>query len=148
MVGEPSSNLMNSFIAAAARGERPGLIDRLQGTPPLEHDRRERLTAAMAEHEGGQRQGDHIAAQLADEKIEAVLAEARQAADAATQGQEPPAGSGFDGGVHNRRSVAPPTSYVEESPAQLFLRAISASRAERAERADDEWRAARTAFWR
>jgi hypothetical protein len=103
MAAEPSSNLMNSFIAAAARGERPGLIDRLQGTPPLEHDRRERLNAALAEHEAAQRQGDHIAAQIADEQIEGILTEARAAADAA-KGQAPaPTGSGFDGGV--RRAV-------------------------------------------
>jgi hypothetical protein len=65
-----------------------------------------------------------------------VLAEARQAADAA-EGQAPPAGSGFDGGVRDRRSVAPSPHILQPTSGQLFRQAIAASHAERAARDDD-----------
>jgi hypothetical protein len=127
-----ANDAMNSFILSHRRNGA-GLMDRLRGTPQLGDDRGDRLNAALAEHEAAQRQHDHIAAQIADEKIEAVLAEARQAADAA-EGQAPPAGSGFDGGVRDRRTIAPSPHILQPTAGQLFRQAIAASHAERAAR--------------
>jgi hypothetical protein len=96
---------MNRLIVAnARRGTRTvGLVDRLRGTPPLDVDRQERLNLAMADYEHALKRGDDIAAQIADEKVDALLNESR----AARQEPQPPAPS-FDGGARRSVSTRPP----------------------------------------
>jgi hypothetical protein len=127
-----ASKTMNDFILQSAG--RGGLIDRLNGTPQLGQDRLRRLNAALAEHEAAQRQGNHVAAEIADEKIEAVLTEARQAAG----GQEPAPPVSFDGGYRGRQSVAPARHAAQPTASQLWRQAIAASHAERVAREADQ----------
>ena len=119
---------MNDLIDRAYRARRgSGLLDRLHGVGHLEDDRQERFTIAMSAYERATKQGDHVAAQQADEKIEALLAEAR--AERASQPPaepETPAPVSFDGGVRGRRPVAPPGGgYIDtETGADLIRRGL------------------------
>jgi hypothetical protein len=80
--------------------------------------------------------GDEIAIEMANQRIDELVAEAR-AARAAAQPEAPPPVS-FDGGVRGRRpGPAPPAGARVESAAQLFRRALARSLAEREERGDD-----------
>jgi len=134
----PDNAPMNDFIRqAAGRGERSGLIDRLRGTAPLGDDRQERLNVQMAAYEDAIRREDHIAAQIADEKIDAVLSEARAERQQTERPAEEPHTS-FDGGVRGRRVFAQAAGGSRgESAGQLMLRAMTQSRIERADRVAD-----------
>ena len=97
---------MNAMIRAGARrGSRPGLLDRLRGASPLDNSRQERLNTQMVAYEDAARRGDPIAAQIADEKIEELLTEARaarQQASSAPDAPQAPPSTSFDGGVRRR----------------------------------------------
>lgn len=101
---EAANRQMNRLIAQAARGNRDGLLDRLRGSGRLDEHRQACLNAAMADLEAAARRGDEIARDMADERVEAILAESRaarqQAASNVGYSPEPPAPApSFDGGV-------------------------------------------------
>ena len=117
----------------------------MRGTGRLDVDRQERLNTAMVDYESALKRRDETAAAMADEKIEAVLAEARSArepgAEAASNvGQtpaEPPVPvPSFDGGV--RRPV---TRRREPLTMGQTIRAELASRDEIRQRHQDHVRA-------
>jgi hypothetical protein len=97
---------MNARLKQVRRGG--GLMDRLRGAAPLGDDRQERLNVQMAAYEDGIRRGDHTAAQIADERIEGLLNEARAERES-TVGQPEPAPS-FDGGVRRSATRRPPAN--------------------------------------
>lgn len=152
---------MNDFIRrAAGRGDRPGVLERLRGTSPLGADRQERLNVQMAAYETAARRRDHVAAEIADERIERLLDEARaervaaaaaarETAEAKAAEQrraealsEPPVrGSQSPSGLRRQAaafSTRPTPGARAETAGQLFNRAMAQSRFERAERGDDE----------
>jgi hypothetical protein len=126
--------MANAEMNRLIRESRPrqpglGLIDRLRGVGALGSDRQERLNAQMAAYEDAVRHGDHIAARMADEKIESLLSEARAARQPEKQ-QE--AVTSFDGGARGRRPIAPAGGGDRsETPAALLRRAMEASRTAR-----------------
>jgi hypothetical protein len=74
------SRQMTQMLTGTRRSRRErsaGLIQRLQGAEMSVDDRQQRLNAAMADYERARKAGDDTAAAAADERIEAVLAEAR-----------------------------------------------------------------------
>lgn len=129
-----SINEMIRRQRTAATGERAlGVLDRLRGATPLADDRQERLNVQLSAYEDATRRGDHIAAQMADEKIEALLSEARAARQETQRQTNPPAPS-FDGGFRGRRGIAPPANVTPlETSSQLLSRALRQRVAERAE---------------
>lgn len=97
------------ILQASGRGTRKpgsaGLIDKLVGATPLDEDRAERLTGQLAAYEDASRREDPVAAQIADEAIGALLDEAR--AQRQSNDGQPPAPSGFDGGVRRPATRKP-----------------------------------------
>jgi hypothetical protein len=128
-----ASNSMNALIAETRRARATGLMDRLRGTPPLDEDRQERLRTQLANYEHALKMGDEIGAAVADTAIDKLLDESRAARQ--EQGQEPPAGSGFDGGVRRTPGRSRPTPGIHQpSAGEMFLAALKQSAVEQARR--------------
>ncbi len=116
---------MNRLILAGARrGERTvGLMDRLRGTR-LDESRQERLRTQLANYESAIHRGDDVAAAVADDAIEKLLNESRQARQQQQSQQSRPSSVSWDGGV--RRPVTRP------QPADMNKTILAAARERRA----------------
>ena len=98
------ASIMDQIILAHRASRGGGVIDRLRGNQ-LEADRRTAFHEALAAHEQAVRNGDEIAAELADQRLGRLLDEARAAHQPGPTPEAPAPRTSFDGGV--RRSVVP-----------------------------------------
>jgi hypothetical protein len=125
-----SNRAMNELIRQRAR-RGVGVIDRLGDLGSQE--RRAAFHEAHSAFERAVRNGDTIARDMASATIDRLFDEARAARQAT-----PEPLSGFDGGPRGvRRTGKGPPGHLQETAGELFLRAMTASRIEREERAAD-----------
>jgi hypothetical protein len=114
------------IVAGAGRGEH------FRAVPSKGPALRERLSGALNDLEAAERGGDEAEIGFHSVRLKRIVGEARTARET---GADTPF-QGFDGGVQRRARPMP--SRAPEDASALFARALSASRAERAERGEDE----------